>query len=68
MACPGAAAHAVPLAVVFTSPRFQESAGVARDAGLEGEQRVPLGRDAAAVDRRRLRTGDDARSGDGCCK
>jgi len=53
VACPGAAAHAVPLAAVFTSPRFQQSAGVARDASFEGEQRVPLGRDAAAVERRR---------------
>jgi len=45
VACPGAAARAVPLAAVFTSPRFQQSAGVTRDAGFEGEERVPLGRD-----------------------
>ena len=69
VACPGAALHAMPPAAVLSTPRSQQSGGVARDAGFEGEQRVPLGRVAAAVGRRRLGAGDDGRSGDdGCCK
>lgn len=49
VACPSAAPHAIPLAAVLASPGSQSSARVACDASFEGEERIPLGRDAAAI-------------------
>lgn len=49
VAGPAAAVDAAPLAAVAAMPRAEEIGRVACDAGLEGEQRRPLGRDAAPV-------------------
>jgi hypothetical protein len=51
MTRPAAAGDPAPLAAVVVSllPRDEEILWIARDAGLEGEQRSPLGREAAPV-------------------
>lgn len=65
VACPGSAVDAAPPAAVLATPWSQPPTGVTGDASFEGEQRIPLSRDAAAVGC--LFTGDRLRCRDGCC-